>query len=270
MLSIFGGTGFIGSAYHKDRGGMIVNRDEVISPTSDILYFISTTHNYHVFDDPFIDINTNLIYLMKVLSSNKDKDIVFNFISSWFVYGDTDLPAKETSTCRPKGFYSITKKCAEDLIISYCQTFGIKYRILRLCNVYGHGDIASPKKNALQFLIGEIKKNKDIQLYYDGEFVRDYLHVKDVCSAINLVVESGDINSIYNIGSGIPLTFRTIIERAIIVTGSMSSISSMDAPDFHKLVQVKDMYLDTTKLEKLGFIQSISIEDGINLICSSQ
>ena len=61
-----------------------------------------------------------------------------------------NLPVNESQPCDPKGFYSITKKCAEDLLISFCNTFGVKYRIIRLCNVMGKGDKgASSKKNAI-------------------------------------------------------------------------------------------------------------------------
>ena len=64
----------------------------------------------------------------------------FFYATIHFVYGQTQMPATEESICNPTGFYSITKRAAEQLIISYCETYGIKYRILRLCNVYGIGD----------------------------------------------------------------------------------------------------------------------------------
>ena len=85
------------------------------------------------------------------------KDFVFNFISSWFVYGDTKLPAKESYQCKPKGFYSITKSTAEQLLISFCNTFKKKYRILRICNVYGLNDKNVSKK--VKKISGVFKKN---------------------------------------------------------------------------------------------------------------
>jgi len=148
-LSIYGGTGFIGSRFCKlSKQKCILSGREIRNPLSDnIVYFISTTHNYHVFDDLKRDINTNLIVLMEVLDAIKEKNnIVVNFISSWFVYGETSLPAHENDCCQPKGFYSITKHAAEELLISFCKTYGIKYRILRLSNVYGLGDNSISKK----------------------------------------------------------------------------------------------------------------------------
>ena len=168
MISIFGGTGFIGSKFynkHKENS-VLIPRDEVQAKSNRVLYLISTVDNYNVLENPFIDIETNLIHLMKVLENCKGKDIEFTFISSWFVYGDTHLPARESSPCKPKGFYSITKLAAEQLIESYCKTFNINYKIVRLGNVIGKGDgKVSKKKNALQFLIEELKADRDINLY---------------------------------------------------------------------------------------------------------
>jgi len=271
-IDLFGGTGFVGSDFKKIYGGDVYvhPREDNVPFYNDILYMISTTHNYHVFDDIHKDVDTNLTKLLKVLYNCKDKDITFNFISSWFVYGDTELPAKEDSKCNPKGFYSITKKCAEDLIISYCQTFNIKYRILRLSNVYGPDDSSiSKKKNALQFLLSEIVKNKDISLYYDGNFLRDYMHVSDICKGIYLCITSSDVNQIINIGSGIPQNFREIIDYIVKKTNSSSNLIGIDAVEFHKIVQVKDMYLDCSKLKSLGFKQEINIFDGINQLLNS-
>jgi nucleoside-diphosphate-sugar epimerase len=265
-VDLFGGTGFIGSNYYNlyPESTHIHNRAGDIPLFKDVLYMISTTHNYHVFDDIYKDVNTNLIKLLKVLSHCKDKDITFNFISSWFVYGNVDLPAKEDFCCNPKGFYSITKKCAEDLIISYCATFNIKYRILRLCNVYGKNDKGiSKQKNALQYLVKKIKNKEDIELYNDGQFVRDYMHVSDVCNAINLCINNSDHNQIINIGSGIPQNFREIIDFIIKETGSTSKITPIEASNFHKIVQTKDMVLDCEKIKKMGFVQKIDIKNGI-------
>jgi nucleoside-diphosphate-sugar epimerase len=266
-IDLFGGTGFVGSNfYNLYKNEVYVHpRNHNVPYYKNILYMISTTDNYNVLEDPYKDINTNLIKLMEVLDNCKNKNIVFNFISSWFIYGDTDLPAKETSYCNPKGFYSITKKCAEDLLISYCRTFNIKYRILRLANVYGGNDSGtSKKKNALTYLINRIKNHEDINLYFNGDFIRDYIHVNDACRAIKLCLEKSEVNDIYNIGNGEPIIFKDIIDYAVKQTKSKSNITPIDQPEFHKIVQVKDMYLDTTKIKNLGFEKSIDIYQGIS------
>ena len=265
-IDLFGGTGFIGGNFAKlyPKITYVHPREDDLAIHKEVLYMISTTHNYNVFDDIYKDVNTNIIKTLRVLKNCKGKDFVFNFVSTWFVYGETESPAKETSPCNPRGFYSITKKCAEDLVISYCKTFGIPYRIFRVCNAYGPADKGvSKQKNALQYLINEIKANKDVSLYYDGDFTRDYMHVDDVCKAIYLCLSSSEHNQVINIGSGIPQNFREIINFAISTSNSSSKINSIEAADFHKLVQVKDICMDVSKLKNLGFEQSISIQEGI-------
>lgn len=277
MLSVYGSTGFIGSRFCEklEKDCIRIPRESRTPQSNNILYFISTTHNYNVFDDPFLDIDTNLRVLIETLEACKERQgatgekITFNFISSWFVYGDVDLPAKETSPCNPKGFYSITKKAAEELLASYCETFEMDYRILRLSNVLGlTDDKISKQKNALQFLISKIKNHEDIDLYWGGDFIRDYIHVDDACDAILWCTNHPDskLKEIYNIGSGVPTSFKDLIDYIIDETDSKSRVNSVDQPEFHKVVQVKDMYLDISRLRKLGYTPSKNVYNTINKI----
>jgi nucleoside-diphosphate-sugar epimerase len=268
--TIYGSTGFIGSRYCKLFPDEVEtqDREERIPKTKDIIYFISTVDNYNIFNNITLDVETNLKVFCEVLEHCKDKNITFNFISSWFVYGKTKLPAKEEYHCNPTGFYSITKKAAEDLLISFCKTFNVNYRILRLCNVLGNGDQkVSSKKNALTYMIECLKNNEDVFLYDGGTPKRDVMHVDDVCKAINLICNSGDLNQIYNIGSGTPIPISTIINLAKDHLNSKSIIRSKDAPEFHQIVQTKDFWMDTTKLKNLGFNQTIPLNQIIKELC---
>ena len=269
-VSVFGATGFVGSEYcaQTNLEAIKISRESRLPLSDDSVYFISTTHNYHVFDNVHKDIDTNLSILMDVLENLKGKNGIFNFISSWFVYGPCSLPANEESFCQPKGFYSITKYAAEKLLESYCKTFNIKYRILRLCNVYGKNDSGvSKKKNALQFLIEKLRKEEEIGLYDGGHFYRDYMHVEDIARAIDLVVQKGECNQIYNIGTGKKILFLDVINMAKNIIGSSSKITSIPTPEFHKLVQIKDFYMDTSKLKNLGFKPKFTLEEGIKTLC---
>jgi nucleoside-diphosphate-sugar epimerase len=268
--SIYGGTGFVGSNFCRlfSDNVMLQNRDERKPKTNEIIYFISTIDNYNVYTNITLDVETNLKVLCEVLDFCRDSNFVFNFISSWFVYGETELPAKEEHYCKPTGFYSITKKAAEDLLISFCRTYGVKYRILRLCNVLGNGDKkVSLKKNALSYMINLLKKNEDVYLYDNGTPTRDIMHVDDVCYAINLVCKKGEFNKIYNIGSGQPTSVSNIIWMAKEYLGSTSNIKSKEVPEFHRIVQTKNFWMDITRLNKLGFIQKISNDKIIKELC---
>jgi nucleoside-diphosphate-sugar epimerase len=272
MINLFGGSGFVGTTF-KEKYECIANeRNDLVpklaSGVTDILYLISTIDNYNVTINPHVDIDTNLTTLVRVLENFRQlnkPNVVFNFASSWFVYGDTELPARETSYCDPRGFYSITKRAAEQLLISYCETYNLKYRILRFANVLGPGDKkVSKKKNALTYLINRIKNNEEINLYDNGNFYRDYMHVSDLCYATRTVMQRGGVNEIFNIGNGKPILFKEIIEYAVQKSGSSSKINYVEQPDFHKQVQVKSMYMDNSKIRSLGYSPIFIINTIVN------
>ena len=268
-LSVYGGTGFIGGTFCGLYPDEVIKipREQRKPETKDILYFISTTTNHNVFDDLHVDINTNLNLLMDVLEHCRDNDITFNFISSCFVYGLDIINAKEGDPCEPGGFYSITKRCAEQLLISYCKTFDVKYRIMRIANVYGDDKTVSAKKNVLKFLISLMKEDKDLLLYDDGMQLRDYMHVSDICRALKLVMDKGEINSIYNIAGGHPLPFKTIMERAREYLGSNSKFNYAEQPKFNKIAQAYNYSVNTDKLRSLGFVPKIDFDDGLKSLC---
>ena len=260
------GKGFVGGRYAELTPKVIVNeRNDYEVKSNEVLYFISTIDNYNVHTNPYLDIETNLTTLIKTLESCKGKDVTFNFISSWFVYGDVPLPAKEDAHCDPKGFYSITKRTAEQLLISYCETFGMNYRILRLPNVLGETDTkVSKKKNALQYMLRQVQNNENLGLYDGGHAVRDFLYVDDVVQAINLILQKGNLNEIYNIGSGESVSIRTCIDYAIERSGSTSKIEVIEPAKFHKVVQTVNMEIDNTKIKELGFLPKYTIYDIID------
>lgn len=270
MISVYGASGFVGSRFCNLYPHLVLKqgREERKPKANDILYLVSTVDNYNVHTNITLDVETNLKVLCEVLDYCREDNFTFNFISSWFVYGETELPAKEDYYCKPTGFYSITKKAAEDLLISFCKTYGMNYRILRLCNVMGKGDgKVSAKKNALTHMVELLKKNEDVYVYENGTPIRDIMHINDVCRAIELVCREGNLNEIYNLGSGQPTTVSAIIEKAKEYLGSTSSIKSKEAPEFHKIVQAKNFWMDTTKLKRLGFTQEINNENIIRELC---
>ena len=268
-LSVFGGTGFIGGKFcqlYPDKV-TLVPRDGRNSPTKDVLYFISTTTNQSVFKDLHVDIDTNLTLLMDVLSNCRDKDITFNFVSSCFVYGNDVLDAKETDCCNPTGFYSITKRSAEQLLISYCKTFDIKYRIFRIGNVYGLDPTITPGKNVLGYMIGLLKQHKDIKLFDDGDYKKDYMFVEDICRAIKFLIKKSETNQIYNVATGSSMTFKDILLTASDIVSSRSEFIPVPFPKEQEYLQVKNMTLNVDKLSSMGFLPKMSFDEGLNQMC---
>lgn len=267
-LSVFGSTGYIGSNYCRMYPDQIfIPRDSRKPQSSDILYFISTTTNQNVFKDLQIDIDTNLKILTEVLSHCKKTGTTFNFVSSGFVYGNDVIDAKEDDPCDPTGFYSITKRCAESLVISYCKTFGIEYRIFRIGNVYGLDPTITSGKNVLGYMISLLKHDKQIKLYDGGDYLKDYMFVDDICRAIDHLMVWSKPNEIYNIASGSSQSFRSIITTARDILDSKSELIDVSMPDDQKYIQVKNMTLNTEKLQSLKFDCEMSFYQGLQTLC---
>jgi len=273
-ISVFGGFGFVLGEFCKQNKDSVIRieKSEIVPQSPVILYGIGTIDNYNVFDSPTLDIETNLIHFMEVLDAcHKKYDSKFSFtlISTWFVYGHSGAPTmSEGGYCNPTGFYSITARAREQLLISYCETFGIRYKILRLANVLGSKDTkVSKKKNALQYLLQKIVMDEPIELYDNGEFYRDYIDVRDCAVAIRLAMESPLPYTIYNISNGKSHKFKDLITFAIEYAGSKSTAwEKLDKPDFHKIVQTKDVSLTNSRLIEVGYKQKYSIEDTLRNI----
>lgn len=271
IWSVYGGFGFVLGEFCKIFKDEVVRieKDEVAPQSPHILYGISTTDNYNVFDSHTLDIETNLLRFMDVLDAcHKKYGTKFEFIliSSWFVYGvpsSTAFPLLETTQPDPKGFYSITARAREQLLVSYCETFGIRYKILRLANVLGSKDKkVSKKKNALQYLIQKIILNETIELYDNGEFFRDYIDVRDCAVAIKSAMESTLPYTTYNISNGVSHKFRGLIEFVIEYSGSKSLVmDKLDVPEFHAVVQSKNVFISNRRLGETGYAPKYSIQD---------
>lgn len=260
-ISIFGATGFIGSRFLEMYKEECVHQPRSIDcPYSNkLLYLISTTDNYNIHDNIKLDAETNIIKLLGVLQNCKNPAFEINFVSSWFVYGIQDtLPVKEDAICRPTGFYSITKKAAEDLLISFCRTYKVPYRIFRLSNIFGDDSRASKKKNALHYIVKKLELDEPVDLYIDP-IIRDYLFVDDACKAMhNCMGDPTTLNQVINIGSGVGEYFQNLIKRIAIGTLSKSKINYIPTPVFHDIVQTPRMVLDVTKIKKYGDITSVT------------
>lgn len=258
IVSVFGSSGFIGSKFLKNSKfkSIPISRSNVSPQSKEILFLIGTVDNYNVFTDVHVDIDTNLKLLVDILETSRRQypNLVFNYVSTWFVYGHNQIPYQEEQACSPKGFYSITKYAAELLLRSYCETYSLNYRVIRLGNVLGPGDSkASLKKNAVQFMADRIVRGEDVDLYEGGSILRDFIHVDDVVRGLDLILEKGALNEVFNLASGVGVNVGELLQRLKKLTGSNSTLNKIETPRFHNLVQARDSILDISKVKQLGF-----------------
>lgn len=173
-----------------------------------IVNFAAETHVDNSIKDgsPFIKSNIEGVYNLLESCKNSSKLIKFIQISTDEVYGDMEqIPnsekgADESYQLRPSSYYSASKAAADHLVQACSHTFGIKYIITRTCNNYG------PYQHPEKFLPKMIQKalNKEpIPLYGLGDQVREWIHVDENVETIFKLMESPEVNQVFNIGSGV-------------------------------------------------------------------
>lgn len=251
---MFGSTGFIGSNWMKMYPDISYAepRDSVSPKYKDVLYLRGTNSNYGIFEDASRDVKVNLLLFTETLKNIKDANS-FTLISSWFC-------------AHPQGFYSITKAAQEKLLRSYCRTFHIPFRTIRLSNVIGKDPGASMQKNALEAIIKKIKNNEDVNVYR-GDNYRNYIDVLTCCQAIYFLMGNSLPDRMYNVGSDKSHKFIDLVKYCIRRTGSKSKITIIDPPEFHQIVQRRDIDIDTDELQGLGFDNKVDIYKVLDWLC---
>jgi nucleoside-diphosphate-sugar epimerase len=115
-------------------------------------------------------------------------------------------------------------------------------------------------------MINQVVNNENIALYEGGIFYRDYIHVDDVVQAINLVIEKGNVNEIYNIGNGETVFIKQALDYVKSKVNSTSQFGTMDIPQFHKTVQTKNMVLDISKIKEMGYTPKYDLFQTLDLL----
>jgi UDP-glucose 4-epimerase len=234
-----------------------------------IFHCASTTDNYNIQDSPYLDTEVNCIGTLSVLEScrryNPKAKIVYP--STFFVNGNlSHLPATPDSPCEPLGLYPATKLAAENFCKIYGKVFGLETTIARLTNVFGVNEQRDNKKKAaFNNLIRLAVEGKEVPLYSNGDFIRDYIYVTDVTSALTTLAEKGEAGKVYYVGNGKPLKFKQLMDIVIEEAGD-GKLVPIEPPQFHKKVGIVDYYCDNTPIINLGWEPKISMREGIRRV----
>ena len=110
-------------------------------------------------------------------------------------YGDNFFT--ETTPLDPRSPYSASKASADMIVMAYHETYKLPVNITRCSNNYGSYQF--PEK-LIPLIIKNILEGKKLPVYGDGSNVRDWLYVKDHNKAVDMVINSGKVGAIYNIG----------------------------------------------------------------------
>ena len=247
---------------------------DVLSKVDVIYYLSSQTSLYVAEKDVMLDLQYSVEPVLKTFSLLKDLNNkpIFIFSSAATICGLVDnLPIDEESFDNPITIYDIHKLLIEKYIKFYIETGVIDGAILRLANVYGQGVKSSNQdRGVLNFMINNALNSKDLPLYGDGEYVRDYVYIDDVIGALLKVVANIDKTNKehYYIGSGagttIKNTFYLIKNAAKDMYSINIEIENVDIPSGLSSIETRNFCSNSTKFKSAtNWTARVSLDEGI-------
>ncbi|MBN1899487.1 MAG: GDP-mannose 4,6-dehydratase [Spirochaetes bacterium] len=174
-----------------------------------------------------------------------------------------ELPVKETADCHPLNHYGISKLSGTFTGLFYHKHFGLKIMVARPFNILGAGMSENFSVPSFIRQIKELKKGRFPVLHVGNiNTKRDFLHVRDVIMALFLILEKGQPGQIYNICRGESISIKTMINTILKIMGKDVKIK-VDQKRIKK-GDVPDSYGDNSRLKKLGWDITYSIEEALN------
>ncbi|MEM1557509.1 MAG: NAD-dependent epimerase/dehydratase family protein [Thermoproteota archaeon] len=211
-------------------------------------------------EKPSIYFENNVLGTVSVAKASLDVGVdLLIYLSSAAVYGDpVELPIGENHPTRPISPYGLSKLMGEE-VVEFFSKYGLKQVVLRLFNVYGPGQNAAYAGVITKFL-ERVRNGLPPIVYGDGEQTRDFIHVEDVAEAVKLVLKTGCVGEVLNIGSGNPIKIRDLAALVMRTYG----VSGEPIYTIGRQGDIKHSYADISRARiLLGFKPRINLENGL-------
>ena len=185
-----------------------------------IVHFAAESFNDKSLYDTSVFVKSNIVGTHNLLELARKYDIRFHHISTDEVYGDFPLESKDKFTEKtqynPSSPYAATKASADLLVKAWVRSFGVRATISNCSNNYG------PYQNPEKFIprqITNLLTGQQAVLYGAGLNIRDWIHVKDHCRAIDTIVDKGVIGETYLIGVNNERTNIEVLQKILLQLG---------------------------------------------------
>ncbi len=227
-----------------------------------IVHFAAESHVDRSIIEPEIFVQTNVLGTYMLLQAAYQVGIEkIIHVSTDEVYGQLEYNPQtfftEESPLQPSSPYSASKASSDLLVLAYYKTFGLPINITRCSNNYGPYQF--PEK-LIPLTILNVLNNRKVQLYGNGQNVRDWLHVFDHCTAIDLILHEGVNGEVYNIGGHNEHSNLKVVEKIISLLGKSEKLIEYVED---RLGHDKRYAINPEKVTLLGWEPKYSFELGI-------
>lgn len=229
-----------------------------------VVNFAAESHVDRSIEEPEVFLKTNILGTQVLLdASRKYGNIRYHQVSTDEVYGDLpldrpDLFFTEETPIHTSSPYSASKASADLLVMAYYRTYGLPVTISRCSNNYGPYHF--PEKLIPLMLINALE-GKTLPVYGEGLNVRDWLYVEDHCKAIDLILHSGRVGEVYNVGGHNEKANIEVVKSILLILGKDESLIRYvkDRPGHDMRYAI-----DPTKIQQeLGWEPETSFNDGL-------
>jgi len=237
-----------------------------------ICHFAAESHVDRSIAGPDAFIQTNIVgtfNLLELARKNQGRLELFHHISTDEVFGSLGKEGcfTEETAYRPNSPYSASKAASDHLVRAYHKTYDLPVTISNCSNNYGPYQF--PEK-LIPLMVLNAFEGKPLPVYGDGLNVRDWLYVRDHCTAIWTIMKNGKRGETYNIGGDTEMENIRIVEMVCDILDELPA-SKRDYPRRELIEFVKDRpghdrryAIDFTKLTReLGWMPEESLESGI-------
>jgi len=230
----------------------------------DLVYYLASgTIPASSWENPLMEIERNLVPFLKfmeVISKLEVKKVVFTS-SAGTIYGAAEQKAKEDSFKNPFSPHGIIKLTMEYFFNYFKSKYNINFDVYRISNVYGPDQNTKKGLGIINTFIEKIVKEHKIQIFGNGQNVRNYIYVKDLAELLTLSLFSDPGKSeIFNLSSNDTLTINEMVKILKSVIAEPFEIIYTETRGSDNPV----IYLDNTRiLHAYPGFKFTSIEDGI-------
>ena len=249
--------------------GDIANRDDVDKLFNEhkpdiVVNFAAESHVDRSLENPGIFLQTNVLGTQVLMDACRKYGIKrYHQVSTDEVYGDLpldrpDMFFTEETPLHTSSPYSASKASADLLVMAYHRTYQLPVTISRCSNNYG--PFHFPEK-LIPLMIINALHDKKLPVYGEGINVRDWLYVKDHCSAIDLIIRNGKVGEVYNIGGH---NERQNIQVVKTILKELNKPESLIEHVTDRKGHDRRYAIDPTKIHnELGWLPATKFDDGI-------
>jgi len=229
-----------------------------------VVNFAAESHVDRSIEEPEVFLKTNILGTQVLMDASREYDVKrYHQVSTDEVYGDLpldrpDLFFTEETPIHTSSPYSASKASADLLVMAYHRTYGFPATISRCSNNYGPYHF--PEK-LIPLMIANALADKSLPVYGEGLNIRDWLYVKDHCSAIDLIIHNGRVGEVYNIGGHNEKANIDVVKTILKELGKPESlITYVTDRKGHDMRYA----IDPTKIHnELGWLPETKFADGI-------